>query len=215
MKRKGDFGGHSFKAKRKFKPVASVPAAVAMEVSRQLATTIERENIEIGPSAADANTTGAVVLLNGLASAGRGSKVLMKSIQMNGYCKPITGTGIAQMHRVVVVYDRQNNGGTPAITDIMRSAQAISMKNQLNDQRFLVLYDGLFAVASATDGNAVPVPFRFYKKLNQLINFSPTSTDAAAGITSGAIWLAVLGSEADDGSDGSVTYCSRVRYTDA
>lgn len=219
MKRKGNFNGRSFKAKKKYSPPSRVPAAVAMEVSRQLTRIGEMKSIDIPATSTVINTVGAVTLLNGVArgdtSATRvGNRITLRSIQVKGYGLPTAATGNSQCGRVIVVYDRQSNGAAPAVTDILKDSHGSSLKNQLNDGRFLTLMDQMLAIPTADGNGEYPVLVDFYKKLNLSVDFNANNAGTIADFISGSIYLLSIGSEAAGAGAGAFVFSSRVRFND-
>lgn len=169
------------------------------------------------------DTTGDVALLNGMAIGTDvdqrvGRTVLMKSlyIRLNGYST--VSTGVRQAHRIVVFYDRQNNGGTPAITDVLKTAHYLSMRNLNNRKRFKIIWDWLLPVSSAV-GTAPADLSQYcitkYRKLRHPVEFNDGGGNNAADINTGALFILSLGSVASGSTAGGFNIRARVRYLDA
>ena len=109
----------------------------------------EKKNIDVLKSNSIAlGTGGTLFLLNGCDDGTTpvtriGRRIVMTSltVRWQGYMAP-TSTG-AKGLRLLVVYDRQPNAATPAITDICQFDDMSSMMNLSNSKRFKVIVDEL------------------------------------------------------------------------
>ncbi len=115
--------------------------------------------------------------------------------------------------RVIMYLDRQANGATAAVTDILESADYQSFNNLANTSRFLTLYDKATPVnyqTLASDGAGVVSSAQvltwhtFYKKCNIPIEFSST-TGAITEIRSNNIGVLLIS------SSGVCGFASKIR----
>jgi len=173
--------------------------------------------------AANLDTTGAVVLLNGIAPGTAfyqrvGSKVQLKSvyIRANLSMQNATATGGVPPSpmRWLVVWDKQPNGTAPSWNDLIKSVtSAGANSNNLHDHlnldqrdRFSVLAD-TFIQQGAVWNNTVagtfdPAPSQAfadgmtierYIRLRGLETVYMGVTDTIASVASGALWLFTRG----------------------
>ncbi len=121
--------------------------------------------------------------------------------------------------RVILYHDKQTNGATAAITDILETDDYQSFNNLANKSRFRTLMDrtyNLSHTASTTDGTntgsygAAIISDSFFKKLNMDIEFSST-TGAITEIRSNNMGVLILTRE---GSAPSFASKMRVRFSD-
>lgn len=132
-----------------------------------------------------------------------GRKCVLKSLQWN-YQLALTETAGAALTggdtvRIIVYLDKQCNGATIAVTDLMESDNYQSFYNLANTGRFQVLYDkshDINPMAGAGDGAAndqakVVRNFKFFKRCNLPIEYSAT-TGAIAEIRSNNIGILTL-----------------------
>lgn len=93
--------------------------------------------------------------------------------------------GASDEVRLILYIDKQTNGATAAVTDILETAVIHSFRNLVNMGRFIILMDRTFAMNvmtlnSTTTGNnsqnAVIRPYQWYKNVN-----IPIEYNAAAG----------------------------------
>lgn len=189
------------------------------------------------------NTTGSIALLNGIAEGTSffnriGRRVAMKSLQISGSIDDNTATGTpvndSEYLRMLVIYDRQNNGGTPALADILQdvdnagttTTDAYSGLNMNNSDRFKVLMDNRVFIANdqvstATQNLSVSVAnlaagsgevsIKRFIKLNGLEAHFGASTAAVASCQTGAIWMVLVSSA---GSMLQANLRCRLRYWD-
>jgi len=165
--------------------------------------------------------SGAVYLLNGVAQGTDynqrlGREMVMRSLVLRGNVNIDIGTTTQDNFRCMVVYDRQCNGGQPAVTDILDDSvttpqQTFAAMNLNNRDRFTVVLDRMYALSSS-GANAV-IQLDEYRKLNTEVQFSGTgNTDAS--IQTGALWLVVIGFVNGSGAS-TANIMTRVRFTDA
>lgn len=168
---------------------------------------------------ANFNTTGEVTLINGIA---RGDalneridrKIFLKSVYIHGYVFPTDTTGVAQAVRYLIVYDKQTNAATPAVTDILTSATPYAHLNLSNALRFKVLADETIGLSDATGTSTDYKPIKCYRKINLPQHFNNGDAGTVADITTGALFLVCVGSEAAGVTDAEGAMGCRVRYID-
>ncbi len=122
---------------------------------------------------------------------------------------PETGDSI----RIIVFIDKQANGATAAVLDILETASILSFRNLSNSGRFSFLCDKLHNInfaGLASDGAGVVSQalvnheYTFYSKLELPIEFSGT-TGAIGEIRSNNIGVLLLSQQ------GRVTFNSKIR----
>jgi len=165
-----------------------------------------------------ANTATAVQLLNGIARGDEinertGREVVLRSIEIKGYCQSTLETGLDQEHRVMLVYDRQTNGAALTAAQVLAAVSVNSPRNLENRRRFKIMFDRTFYIAAATKQGCRRT-FKFYRHLRHPVEFNAGDAGTVADITTGSLYFIVIGSQANDGTDGVVVYTSRVRYQD-
>lgn len=170
-----------------------------------------------------------LILLNGIdQGAGNsqrvGRRVTVKSILVRynfGLPSPTATSQLAAV-RLMIFYDKQPQGATPLITDVLDTASINSLTNLANSDRFVILRDwyldnpkefgyrpdlsGTFSVAGkefiALPGNGLDE------------QFSGTG-GTISSIATGAIYFGFVTTAATVNTSGSrIDFVSRVRYTD-
>lgn len=174
---------------------------------------IEKKNIDkldVTISTGATNDFTAPVNLNtvavGPASTDRvGRKITMRSLYIRGVYSAATASADL---RVLVVYDKQANGAVPATNVILSGTPNFnSFQNLNNSDRFVVVAD---QIISQPQQAATPQYFQIYRKLN-LDTLFLLDTNASNSIATGALLILF----ADDSANAqSITYSSRVRFTD-
>lgn len=154
----------------------------------------EKKNIDTTPTITF--TTGvrtwlAPILLNGVAVGDDGvsrdgRKVLFKKILV----RALYGAGATTVNgcvlRFAIVYDKQANGGTPAITDIFTEDDFLTTNNLGNVERFVILKDWITPCLTV-DG---PETIANVKSIaTQMETIYSGTTSANTSIASGSIWL--------------------------
>lgn len=177
----------------------------------------ELKVIDTAPTTVKMGSTGAVTLLNGVATGTDyntrvGRKIRIRSIFIRGECTPVDATTGASTGRGILFYDSQSNGaGAPAITDVLDTSTSISQLNINNRDRFKILWDFEFNIYnSAVRPNVVYK--KKYKRCNLETIYNGTGATAAS-IQTGGIYLLTTGSTTD-AEGGNFGFTCRIRFSD-
>lgn len=191
------------------------------------------------------NTTGSIIPLN-LVSAGSsffnriGRKIEMTDVSLKLQTDPLSVTRASQQDyvRVLIIYDRQTNGATPILADILQdtgntganTTESISGMNLNNRDRFQVILDKKYNLPQVTNTAGVltniwptnqcdvqEMMLNQYRKMNRLVtHFGADSAPPVIGdIRTGGLFLVTMGAlaagtENFQGNEWAV----RVRYYD-
>lgn len=169
--------------------------------------------------AAGAVSTNLNVVAQGVGESQRiGRKITIRQIQgrMLVQCAASNAaTAANDTLRVLLVQDRQANGATFAVTDVLQTASFQAWRNLQNSNRFKVLLDKTITVNSY--GGVVAATFEsgrstnFFIKCNIPIEYDSTAaTGAIATQRSNSLALVYLAEQ----SNVILTYNVRIRYTD-
>lgn len=164
------------------------------------------------------DTASAVQLLNGIARGDEineraGREVVMRSIQVKGIAAVTVGTGIDQVCRVMIVYDRQTNAAALTAAMVLNAVDTYSPRNLENRRRFKIMYDRSFVLNASGEAGSHCM-FNFYRKLNHPVTFNSGDAATVADITTGSMYLICIGNVAAGATDGTCTFSSRIRYQD-
>jgi len=150
-----------------------------------------------------------------------GNRITVKSVMLRGDARlPSTAasTDTSQIVRIIVYLDRQANGATAAVADILASADYRSFNNLDNSDRFRTLAEETIdlTLSGATPSGAAYTygetkkSFFMKAKLNLDVKFKGNA-GTVADLASSNIGVLVI-SETD--GLGTLGYIARVRYTD-
>jgi len=175
-------------------------------------------DVTLSPGTTRTDTTGDVILLNGIArgddvSDRIGRKVIIKSLEARFYAYVTAGTGVDQSNRVMLVYDKQPSGAAPNITDVLVSVSTTALKNENNSQRFTILYDQIYYLNGSGESDSAKI-WHTYRRLNFPVQFNAGYAATVADIQSGAIWLMVMGSEARGATASAINGRTRIKFID-
>jgi len=156
-------------------------------------------------------------LLNGIATGADtnqriGRRVTMKSLWVRwNYTMAPTSTGSSPF-RVLVVYDKQSNGGSqPTNLNVLSADNINGMKNLAYEKRFQTVMDE-YVPCIGTGGPQSAIGQRFIK-LNHDVEFSGTGGTSAEVFT-GALWLTIWQNGSILTAGPLVNIQTRVRYCD-
>ncbi len=178
-------------------------------------------------------TTGGTILLNGSLneiaqgiqeSQRVGRKIVIKSVQMKAKYRLSTSTGATgnNLYRVIIFQDKQCNGATAVVLDLLEQADLLSFYNLANSSRFRILLDETKVMnPSAGAGNGTANDFNevfHFKEYSIPVNIpiefdNSASTGAIATIRSNNIGLLVIMNEATE--DVTIAATTRLRFSDA
>ncbi len=120
--------------------------------------------------------------------------------------------------RVIMYQDKQANGATAVVTDVLESADFQSFRNLSNSQRFVILYDKTITLnitnlaspsAADTSSSAVKRNGAFYKKCNIPLEFNAAAGNMAE-IRSNNLGLLLI----SDDNDTDINSKIRLRFSD-
>jgi len=161
---------------------------------------------------------GYVQLLNGLARGDdinqrSGREVMMKSVQISWLSFATAATGVDQVHRVVLVYDRQANAAALTWNDVFGSTSIHYPRNLENRKRFKILMDMSYVINAAGEPGTGRME-KYYRKLAHPVTFNSGNAGTIADITTGSLYLMWTSSVGAGATAGTIQGRVRVRYTD-
>lgn len=164
-----------------------------------------------------ANASLNLIPQNATESGRIGNRVKVTSIHLRGSIN-LPGTAVAlasDMVRVIVYLDRQANGATAAVTDILATADYRSFNNMANKGRFQTLMDEYCAM-NYQAADSVPTAYSYRKELvmnKKGLGIALQFSGATGAITEvrtnnvGVLIIGLIGGS-------TVEYIARVRYDD-
>lgn len=185
----------------------------------------EKKAIDLAQADYGMDTTGSVTLLNGVATGTDftdriGRKIITRSVAVRGIIIPAAANIGGQKGRLIIVQDNQVNGAAPAVTDVLKTANANAQLNLNNRDRFRVLVDREFVIGQLSNiatqsvaGSPTIGKCKVFKATRIETIFQGT-TAAVASIASGAIWMVTIGTQAA-GSGLTFSGTTRVRFIDS
>ena len=119
--------------------------------------------------------------------------------------------------RMLVVYDRENNGGIPAVQDILNDvgnlgSLVVSPLNINNRNRFWILRDKIVDLGAGALSQVTTNDFIKLHGLERIYNQS--STGASGSIQSGQLYLLMIGNTNTNAANVNFFGTSRLRFTD-
>lgn len=169
-----------------------------------------------------ANTTGQIGLVATIAQGVSvnqriGKKAKYKSVQLRGQFYANAAATINDT-AVLLIYDRKPQNALPAITDVLVTATPQSFMNDANSDRFRVLrrWDNVLIGNSTTPATGKEaVNFDQYVPLNGLpVEFGAAGTGAIGDISTGALYLIVVGNVAAGTGAATCNIGCRTRFVD-
>jgi hypothetical protein len=157
--------------------------------------------------------------LNGLAPGTAvtqrlGRKVVLTRLEFSLLNASTPTTGLDQVQRILLIWDRQTNGAAPAILDVLSAGSPTSLFNPDNATRFKILFDWIKPVNASTESDSIVATGHVSIPLRLPVQFNGGGAGSVADIVSGSLYLITLGSLASGATAGSVTGYTRVYFTD-
>nr|WAE42720.1 MAG: capsid protein [Cressdnaviricota sp.] len=164
------------------------------------------------------DSTGTIACMNGTTMGSDlsnrvGRQIEMRSIEMKVYMNVISGTGVDQEMRCLLVYDRQTNGVSATITDILDTNNCQSLRNLDNRKRFKILMDKRFTF-EASGQNPSHCVWDYYRKLRHPVQYNSGNAGTVADIASGALYIIFFGDKVAGVTSGHEETKLRIRFTD-
>lgn len=187
---------------------------LGMETFNEYEEKDEHKFLDSGPTVLQFDTTGSVVLLNGIPAGDDyneriGREVYVNEILVKGWASA-TGTQ-GSFNRLLLVYDMQTKGALPAVTDVLASSTSMAYLNLNNRERFVILGDDEFALGvqpAVGGGGDTSHEFCFAVADLHRVIFNNTGSNVT-DINMGSIFLLSIGSNAVS-CDNQVS--SRIRF---
>lgn len=177
----------------------------------------EFKSVDVAISQA-VNSDSAVQLLNGISrgdeiSERNGREVTMRSIQFDARVTVTSGTGVDQFHRVIIVYDNQTNAAALTAAQVLSVVNVTAPRNLENRRRFRIMMDKKIQLNASGEPGAQRL-MRFYRRLRHPITFNSGDAATVADITTGSMYVVVIGTEAAGATAGTIGGSCRIRYQD-
>lgn len=165
-----------------------------------------------------ANSTGVVVLLNAVPKGDDenqriGRSLSPTSLKFSGFTSVTPGTGVDQVHRHMIVWDRFPNGATPAITDILLANNVYSFPDPINSPRFQILSDRIVSLNATAEAGSIRV-LRASIPLRGTVFYNENSLGDIRDILTGALFLIVIGTSAAGVTAGTTNWNAKFSFTD-
>lgn len=203
------------------------------KVKRQPSMVFQKNTLKAGPEAkellhalpANLGVVGAVTftaatLLNAATVGNDGQnnhvarKIAMKSIFVRYSCSLAATSVGGSPARILIVYDKQTNGATPAITDVLIGNDFNAPMNLDNADRFIVLMDEITDPVSVQ--NNYSVAKTRYKKIGlETVYASGANAGTVADIKTGGVFAFIAQTGGITVAVGSVLSLTRIKFTDA
>lgn len=166
----------------------------------------------------DADVAAHIQLLNACAPGsainqrvGRQTTMRSMEVRLQTYATPTTGTD--QVHRVIIVYDKQANATALTAAEVLNAVDINSPRNLNNRKRFRILLDRLFTINAAgepgTKRNIIA-----YQRFYLPVEYNAVGGGTIADITTGSLYIIGIGNNAIGATAGTCNGQVRIRYTD-
>jgi hypothetical protein len=165
------------------------------------------------------DTTGAVTLIDGMSQGNTvstrvGRQVSLKKIEYNLVMYPTITTGVDQVGRFILFYDRQTNGAAPAVIDVLTAATPFALYNRDNLKRFRIIADVCKNLNPTSESDTNMVTGNVSKSIVGMVQFNAGNAGTVADIISGGLFLLSVGSVAAGATAGSLAGRARACFTD-
>lgn len=183
-----------------------------------------RATVAVSNTGTITNDTVCVIPQNATESGRIGRKVTIKRIHIKGQYILNTSSTVAtgwNKVRVIVYVDKQSNGATATVADLLDSTTVNSFRNLQNSSRFVFIHDKTYSknimagggVTGSLEGWENASHLSINKRCNIVMEYDDSAaTGALTTIRSNNIGIMCITSEATPAM--SIAYTVRVRYSD-
>jgi len=165
-------------------------------------------------------TAGNQILLNGIApgsSANQriGMKIAIRSLEIRGYVRVTTVTGVDQTIRWNVFMDKQANAADPSIGSHLGSNSVNGLRSLTQRKRFKIIIDKQYTLNGVGEGGSIRRFYHYIKFRRPIVAEYNAGTDGDIGdIVSNSLFFYQVGSEASGNTEALMYGNARIRYTD-
>jgi len=203
----------------------SEPASKRARVKGAITPGPEYKYSDIAAATYAGDTTGTVTCLNLIAEGDDdinrdGRQAFIVSAQIRGRVAPVDDTTLAQLVRVLLVWDNAARGALPTVADILTASTSQSFTLVDNTQRFSVLRDWHYVLGAVNNtatqafaGSPTVHCINEYVKIGQTAQYNGTAA-AITSIQNGSLLMVTIGDVAT-ASAATVSVATRVRFLDA
>lgn len=177
--------------------------------------TKERKFVDTTIALQSATNTGALVLCNGVTQGTDynqriGRKFTMRTLYVRAATYTQGAAPVADLVRLMLVFDCQANGAAPAITDILTAVSTTAANNLNNRDRFKVIMDKVLANSPNGPENVFRKVFKkgFWETINS------GTTNAIGSIQSGSLYFVYIGDQVASANNVVLNCTIRVRFED-
>jgi len=143
-----------------------------------------------------------------------GLRITIKSIEIRFAVQQKPGT-LPGFFRISIVQDRQCNGELASYQTVYTYPNTVTLRNLGQRKRFKIIRDKVYPVQLHDTGNNVFMPHWYIKfKRPFTVEYNGGTTDQPSAIASNNLILYLIGSWIQGDITPSVTFLSRIRYTD-
>lgn len=197
-------------------------------LARRVALNREKKYIDVAVATANFDTTGTTTFCTPVpqgdtVSSRIGKKISLKAIQIKG--KIVAAALSVTKASLLLVYDRNPNAATPAITDVLASASSLALSNRQWSERFKIIRRWNYAItgsagsASASAGfpnGGVLVDVDEYVRLGgrEVEWTTADTTGSGSAVVKGALYLFAIGDAANGTATPTGVFNLRTDYED-
>lgn len=165
-----------------------------------------------------ADTTGAILLLNGIArgddyNTREGRQIWMHHMELRIQFSVTGATGIDQTQRCLLVLDTQPNGVALTVANVLESASTLAYPTLEYRNRFKILMDHAISLNASAEAGSHTFMKRYFKLLYP-VTFNAGNAGTIADIATNSLYFISLGSSAPGVTAGAITVASRIRFED-
>jgi hypothetical protein len=163
------------------------------------------------------DTTGGIQLLNGIATGTAldqrlGREVRCGSLRGNLLSYVTATTGVDQLHRILLVWDRQPNGAALAILDVLDATTVYAQQNIANISRFKILWDVFHALNASPESGSLKA-IELSCPIKKVVIYNSGTAGTVADIATGSLYLISLGNIAPGATAGGVAGTLRLTFS--
>lgn len=161
--------------------------------------------------------TGSITMLTAITQGNQsinreGLKIHLQSIKTQEVFVNNASATTASLVRRIIFFDQQQHGTVPSVTDVLESASYLALKEHDKQDRFIIVYDDLFAINANISTLSKAVVIRKYKtfKGRKTYYIGTDATQASQG--KGNLYMLLISNQATYHPvlDANV----RIRFTD-
>lgn len=167
---------------------------------------------------ADCDTTAEFTLLNAVTKGTTentriGRNIRLLRVDIRGFTSATPATGVDQVHRHIVFFDKLPDGAAPTVGDLLLATTVYSIPNPIYAPRFRILLDRTITINATAEAGTIR-QFHYVLPINAMVWYNELALGDIRDLIIGALYIMTLGTSAPGVTAGTTNFSSVIFFRD-